>query len=316
MYLGFDIGGTKCAVCLGDEQGNVLDKRTFATEEPKGPSQAVEKLIASAQELIAAHRAKPTAVGIACGSPLDPDQGIIQAPANLPSWKDVAIVRIVRERLGLPAFLENDANAGALAEFWFGAGRGYRNVIFMTFGTGMGAGLVLDGRLYRGTNVYAGEVGHLRLAPHGPVGCRKPGSFEGFCSGGGIAQLARAERQCWDGATLLGEAPTTREVGEAAERGDELAKRILAISGRYLGHGLAIVLDVLNPEIVAIGSIFGRCERFLRPAMDEVLRAEALPQTYSVCRIMPAKLGERIGDVASLAIAHDAVSRQAKAAAR
>jgi glucokinase len=315
MYLGFDIGGTKCAVCIGDAQGKVIAKRSFATEEPKGPDQAVEQLIAAAKELLAEHPGKPEGVGISCGSPLDPELGVIQAPANLPSWKDVPIVTIVRDRLGLPAWLENDANAGALAEFWFGAGRGARNVVFCTFGTGMGAGLILDGRLYRGTNVYAGEIGHLRLAPYGPVGCRKPGSFEGFCSGGGIAQVARAERISWDGPTLLGESPSARDVGEAAGRGDALALRILDITGRYLGHGLAIVLDVLNPQVVVLGSIFARCEKFLRPPMDEVLRAEALPQTYSVCRVVPAQLGESIGDIAALAIAHDARSRQRAASA-
>ncbi len=315
MYRGFDIGGTKCAVCLGTADGAILDRRSFATEEPRGPAQAIENLFRCADELLRAHQAAPIAVGISCGSPMDPEAGIIQAPANLPSWKDVAIARMVKERLGLPAYLENDANAGALAEWLFGAGRGARNVVFMTFGTGMGAGLILDGRLYRGTNVYAGEVGHLRLSPYGPVGCRKAGSFEGFCSGGGIAQVGRIERVAWDGPTELGEQPSARDIGEAAARGDALALHILALTGEWLGRGLAVVLDVLNPQVVVLGSIFARCERFLRPAMDAVLRAEALPQTYSVCRIVPAQLGERIGDVAAISIAHDACTRARAASA-
>lgn len=314
MYLGFDIGGTKCAVCLGTADGRILARRSFATEEPKGPEPALAQLFSHAQELLTQHQARPFAVGISCGSPLDPELGVIQAPANLPSWVDVPIVRLVRERLGLPAYLENDANAGALAEWWFGAGRGARNVVFCTFGTGMGAGLILDGRLYRGTNVYAGEIGHLRLAAYGPVGCRKPGSFEGFCSGGGIAQVAKIERQAWDGPTVLGASPSARDVGEAAERGDALALHILTVTGRYLGQGLAIVLDVLNPQVIVLGSIFARCERFLRPAMDAVLRAEALPQTYGVCKVVPAQLGEAIGDVAAIAIAHTAIAPTAGAA--
>jgi len=306
MYLGFDIGGTKCAVCLGTAGGEIIARRSFPTEEPRGPEQAIVQLIRHAQELIAEHQVRPIAVGISCGSPMDPEAGIIQAPANLPSWKDVPIVRIVKERLGLPAFLENDANAGALAEWLYGAGRGAKNVVFMTFGTGMGAGLILDGRLYRGTNVYAGEVGHIRLAPYGPVGCRKPGSFEGFCSGGGLAQVARIERQAWEGATTLPAAPTAKEVGVAAVAGDALALHILALCGRYLGAGLAVILDVLNPQVIVLGSIFARCERFLRPSMEEVMRAEALAQTFAVCRVVPAQLGEAIGDVAAVAIAHNA----------
>ncbi len=219
---------------------------------------------------------------------------------------------MVRERLGIPGFLENDANAGALAEWLFGAGRGARNVVFMTFGTGMGAGLILDSRLYRGTNVYAGEVGHLRLSPYGPVGCRKAGSFEGFCSGGGIAQVARCERQVWDGPTCLPELPTAQDVGLGAAAGDALSLHILTLTGRYLGQGLAIVLDVLNPQVVVLGSIFARCERFLRLRWMRSCARRRCPD-LRVCRIVPAQLGERIGDVASISIAHDALSRAAGA---
>lgn len=309
LYLGIDIGGTKCAVCYGDEQGRAIDKRSFPTLEPKGPGQAVENLLKAADELVAKH-GRPRAIGISCGSPLDPELGLVQSPANLPSWRDVPIVKVFADRFGVPVFLDNDANAGALAEFWFGAGRGCKNMVFMTFGTGLGAGLILDGRIYRGTNTYAGELGHMRLMPYGPVGCRKPGSFEGFCSGGGIAQLARAERQCWDGPTVLPESPTAREVGEGAAAGDALSLHILELCGHYLGLGLAYVLDLLNPQRIVLGSIFARCERFLRPAMEKSLKAEALEQTYRVCTVVPAQLGESIGDVAALAIAFDAMKHR------
>jgi glucokinase len=315
-FLGLDIGGTKCAVCLGDDRGAVIDRISFPTREPLGPAQAVKRLLASAQTLIKRHRVRLRAIGIACGSPLDPEHGIIQAPANLPSWQEVEIVRLVRERFGVPAFLENDANAGAIAEHAFGAGRGCRHMVFLTFGTGMGAGLILNGRIYRGANTYAGEVGHVRLAADGPVGCRKAGSFEGFCSGGGIAQLAVAERRRWTGPTRLPEAPTAKDVGAGAEAGDELSLRILDVSGHHLGLGLACLLDILNPELVVIGSIFARCERFLRPPMERALAAEALPQTRTACRIVPAQLGERIGDLAALAVAYDQIAHGAVAPRR
>lgn len=303
--LGIDIGGTKCAVCLGQGQGTIIDKIGFPTNEPKGPQQTIDQLLAAADTLMKRHHAAPRAVGISCGSPLDPELGIVQSPANLQSWVDVPIVNIFQERFGIPAFLENDANAGALAEFSFGAGRGFKNIIFLTFGTGMGAGLILDGRLYRGTTTYAGEVGHIRLAPTGPIGCRKPGSFEGFCSGGGIAQIAKAQLAAWIGPTSLPPTPTARDVGLAAQTGDKLALQILEITGHHLGLALAVLADVLNPQVVVIGSIFVRCEKFIRPAMDKALHVEALEQTYNVLRVVPAQLEENIGDYAALAIAYN-----------
>ena len=174
--------------------GRIVDKLAFPTNEPLGPKQAIEQFTIHAQALLERHKATSAAIGISCGSPLDPEHGLIQSPPQLSSWKDVEVVRIFSERFSTPAFLDNDANACALAEHRYGAGRNCRNMIFLTFGTGMGAGLILDNRLYRGTNTYAGEVGHIRLRDSGPIGYHKAGSFEGFCSGAGIAQLARQER--------------------------------------------------------------------------------------------------------------------------
>jgi glucokinase len=215
--------------------------------------------------------------------------------------------------------LQNDANAGALAEWQWGAGRGCRNLIFLTFGTGMGAGLILDGRLYTGTNDMAGEVGHIRLAPDGPEGYGKAGSFEGFCSGGGIARLARsmAEAELARGGSP-GFSPTPADlpsitaasVGAAAERGDALAKEIYEIAGRQLGRALAILLDLLNPERIVIGSIYARQPAFLAPYMFETLREEALPRALAACEVVPAALGERTGVLASVAVAMQALEQQ------
>jgi len=146
-------------------------------------------------------------------------------------------------------------------------------------------------------------VGHIRLEKNGPIGVHKSGSFEGFCSGSGIKQLAKREFAAWKTSTILGEDATAKEVGEAAKKGDALAIRILEISGRYLGLGLAYIIDILNPERIVIGSIFPRCEKFLRPAMEVALRLEALPQSLSACEIVGSELGERISDYASLSVA-------------
>ena len=308
IYLGVDIGGTTSSVCAADEQGRLLGEFTLPTGKgEKGWEGTVQRLVGHAGELVEPGAA-PRAVGISCGSPMDREAGVIQEPANLPGWQDVPIVNIWQEAFpGAAVHLENDANAGALAEYYLGAGRRQRptSMAFLTFGTGLGAGLVLNGQLYRGTSNYAGEIGHIRLEKDGPVGCGKAGSWEGFCSGGGIEQLAAARRESWPGETCLGkERITAADVGHGALEGDELCLEILSGSGSYLGRGLAILVDILNLELIVIGSIFARCEKFLRPAMEAALQQEARSETLDCCRIVPAALGEKIGLYASLCVAY------------
>ncbi len=314
--LGIAIGGTKCIAVLGCEENGdirILGSRTFATKEAGGPYGAMDLFKSYGDELLQEFGvARPDAVGIACGSPLDSVTGVIQSPANLPGWDDIPAVRIMEEHFGAPAYLENDANAGALAEWRFGAARGYQHAAFLTFGTGLGSGLILNGRLYGGACDMAGEIGHIRLMPFGPVGCSKIGSAEGFCSGGGIAQLARDmvyER------LMAGEKPalcpsreglsalTAKSVAEAAYKGDELAKRIYEVSGEMLGRTLSILIDVINPEIIVIGSIFARAESLLRPAMERAIAREAFAVSARACRIVPAALGDDVDRYEALAIA-------------
>jgi glucokinase len=194
--LGVDIGGTKCAVVLGKYEGGIeiLDKIKFPSETDKGPENTINNLFQAVVTIIGRNNLTNNdiaSIGISCGGPLDSKNGIIMSPPNLKGWDNIAIVERFESRFGIKTKLQNDANACALAEWKFGAANGYDNAIFLTFGTGLGAGLILDGRLYTGANDMAGEVGHIRLEQTGPVGYGKAGSFEGFCSGGGIAQLAK-----------------------------------------------------------------------------------------------------------------------------
>ena len=307
MYiLGFDIGGTKCAAVTARWDGNeitLLKRAACGTDLTVAPEAMLQKLIAMADGIL---EGLPDRIGVSCGGPLDAGRGIILSPPNLPGWDYVEVVRILREHYGVPAALQNDANACALAEWKFGAGKGSRNMAFLTFGTGLGAGLIVNGQLLDGATGNAGELGHIRLSEHGPVGYHKEGSFEGFCSGGGIAQLGRskaleAEKNgvlplyCRTGGEI-----TARSVAEAARKGDETALEVYRTSGRYLGKGLAVLLDLMDPEVVVIGSIFARCEDLLWPAMEEELSKEALTAS---CRILPAALGEQIGDYAAVAAA-------------
>ena len=298
LIFGLDIGGTKTAVILATPEGEFLDRVQFATKEAGGPYEVLEKACALMEEMLVARDLTPAdiaAAGISCGGPLDDRTGVIMSPPNLPGWDEIPVTDLLTKRFGFPAYLQNDANACAVAEWKYGAGRGTRNMAFLTFGTGLGAGLILDGRLYSGTNGNAGEVGHLRLAPDGPVGFGKAGSFEGFCSGGGIAQLA---------SKILGkEGITAKDAAILAREGDEKAMEVFRVCGKRLGEGLSILIDVLNPECIVIGSIYQRCEDLLRPWAMEVIAREALAQAAGVCRVVPAQLGDQIGDYAAIAIA-------------
>lgn len=304
MYIGIDIGGTKCAVTTADDTGKLQDKIQFSTTTCP---QTLDRIFAAVEKFGVCR-----SIGISCGGPLDEQKGLILSPPNLPGWDRIAITDMLTERFHVPAYLCNDANACALAEWQFGAGRGTQNMIFLTFGTGLGAGLILNGRLYSGTNGNAGETGHIRLSDWGPMGYGKHGSFEGFCSGGGIRQigqmLAREE-------FAAGRVPSfcphekdldtinARMLADAAKQGDPVARRAYTISAQKLGMGLSVLIDLLNPEAIVIGSIFTRSQDLFREEMEAVIRREALASSAAVCQILPAMLGDAIGDYAAIAVA-------------
>ncbi|HEY9075546.1 MAG TPA: ROK family protein [Anaerolineaceae bacterium] len=312
---GVDIGGTKCAVCLGEikgEQIHLLEKYRFSTRDT--PEATLREIVNQFDCLLETTdaRSRLRAIGISCGGPLDSRRGIVLSPPNLPGWDHVDVVHPFGSRYQVPTGLQNDANACALAEWKWGAGRGTQNMIFLTFGTGMGAGLILNGRLYSGTNDLAGEVGHIRMERMGPVGYGKQGSLEGFCSGGGIANLA--QMMCLEQIHLGKPASfcrsfaelhtiTAEVVGKAAQAGDPLALQVFELVGQELGRGLALLVDLLNPEKIVIGSIYNRQRALLEPLALRVLAEEALPQALAVCQVVPAALGENVGDLASLSVA-------------
>jgi glucokinase len=301
QIIGLDIGGTKCAVIESDEKMNFKSVEVVKTSNPHKTLEAIFKIIESFKP------DKNTLYGIACGDPMDSKKGVILSPPNMPGWDNIHITKILTDKFGGEAYLMNDANAGALAEWKFGAAKGYENAVFCTHGTGMGAGLILNNQLYEGSNGSAGEIGHIRLERIGPVGDGKSGSFEGFCSGGGIAQIAREKAAQLGGKVSFNhgliEEITTKDVALAAEKGDSVALEILGLSGVYLGKGLAIIIDILNPQVIVLGSLFIRCRRFIEPFMMEQLKKEALPHSLKSCKIVPAGLDEKIGNYAAVSVA-------------
>lgn len=314
-WIGVDIGGTKTAVVLSVEPPVIHSRVEFPTLPDRGPEQAIKLIKEAMYRLIDSspiERSRLRSVGASCGGPLDQVAGVIKAPPNLATWIDVPIVSILQSEFSIPCKLENDANAGAVAEHRFGAGQGTSDMVFLTMGTGLGAGVIANGRLLRGASGQAGEIGHVRLTASGPVGYNKTGSVEGWASGGGVAQVASQEVEAAirnGQKTALAEMRnkngflTAKDIAEAAHLGDELAKRIIQGTGSRLGEAIAILVDLFNPERIVVGGLAMRLgERLLAPAREAMLR-EALPASAAICQVVPAALGEQIGDVAAICVA-------------
>ena len=308
------LGGTKCTVAIASLADGALTWLASSTVPTKPmPGEMLADLTAALSgQLEQTGSPALHGIGIVCGSPLDEPAGLVLAPPNLPSWQSVDVVTPFFERFGVRPKLMNDANAGALVEWTWGAGRGADSCVFLTLGTGLGAGLIVNGRLHRGARGMAGEIGHWRLEADGPIGYGKAGSFEGFCGGSGIGRWAQTiaasclaqgipTKLAADWADLAG--LTAERAGQAADQGDPQALALWTQVGRKLGAGLALLIDVLNPDAIVLGGIYARQIGRLAPPMREVLGQEALPDALASCRIEAAALGEHISEWSGLAVA-------------
>ncbi|MGC1520192.1 MAG: ROK family protein [Steroidobacteraceae bacterium] len=300
--VGLDIGGTKLACVEGTAAGAILAREempTLACEPFDLRFPAVAAMVASRLELARSEGREVAALSVSVGGPLKIREGVLLNPPHLPGWHQVRLKdRLEAAFPGLPVFVEHDGNAGALAEFHFGVGKarpGLRHLIFLTFGTGLGAGFVVNGEVLHGASDTAGEVGHWRLAEDGPVGFGKRGSWEAFSSGAGLVLLAnRLYPSRWPLETPI------RDLVETILSDDADGLHVAREAGRRMGQGMALLIDALNPELIVLGSLaVALGERILGPAR-QVVADEALPQAAAACEILPSLLGSRIGDVASL----------------
>lgn len=295
--LGFDIGGTKTAVVAGTAQGEILDRRSRPSDAGAGFEPMWAAMTAAAGELIA-ERGTPVAIGVSIGGPLDAARGIVHSPPNLPGWDDIPLKELMAERFGVPVFVEHDARTGALAEWLFGAGRETNDLVYLTFGTGLGTGMIVGGRLVRGATGDSGEAGHWRMSQRGPRAYGKVGSWEALSSGAGLPRLARFlyPREDWPD-DLTAETLIAR-----ARAGDARAMRAIRISARWLGRGISQLVDLLNPEVVVLGSLAVRAGDLYLPTVRAVVARESLPRNRAV-RIVASGLGERVGDLSALCAA-------------
>ena len=269
--VGIDIGGTKLATVVADNTGQILGKVRKPTLAEKGPEYALQLLFDMVRETVGRaglEQGSISAIGVSCGGPLDTKTGIVYSPPNLPGWDALPLKAQLESEFQIPVTIENDANASALAEFRFGGGRGYDAVLYMTMSTGIGGGIVIDGQIYRGANDSAGEVGHQILLPDGPrCGCGKLGCLEALCSGPAIARRAQdaIREQLANGKTsatrLLNlannhiENVKSEHVLAAARTGDAFALQLVDETAYYMGWGIANLVNILNPDIVLLGTI-------------------------------------------------------------
>lgn len=300
--LGLDIGGTKTACVEGTGTARILQRVEIPTHATEPFSATFPQIAAEAKKLIGtANRAGRTiaAISVSVGGPLKIEEGFLLDPPHLPGWHRVPLKAHIAEAFpGIPVLVEHDGNAGALAEFHFGVGKnrpGLRHLIFLTFGTGVGGGFILNGQLLRGASDTAGEIGHWRLAEDGPLGFGKRGSWESFASGAGLVELASQMFPArWNPTTPI------RELVEFMLANDAEALQVAEEAGKWMGRGLSLLIDALNPQVIVFGSLGVALGDLIFGPARRVIAEEALPQAADACELVASELGKEIGDVAAL----------------
>ncbi len=309
--LAIDIGGTKLAAGVVDSDGRMLARGEVPTLAAEGLDPVLGRIVGLGRELLSRPEVagvRVDRIGVGCAGPVDIKAGLVFRPPNLPGWTRVPLTDHIRRSLGLPTVLENDANAGALGEFRYGAGRGAQSIFYMTVSTGIGGGIILDGKVWHGVKDAAGEIGHITVCPDGPLcGCGNRGCLEAMSSGPSIARRARdvvaSGRQTRLSAIVK---PTSADVARLAEEGDPVAAEVWAVAVKYLGIGVAAVVTFLAPERVVIGGGVTKAgDSLFRPLREQAWQRVKLVPAESV-PILPAALGPDVGILGAAAVAMDA----------
>jgi glucokinase len=311
--LGIDIGGSKLAVALSTPDGVVVSERRGPSDAARGPDAMIGTVIELAREAVADASMElddVDRIGIACGGPLDPWRGIVHNALNNPGWVDIPLVDRIESALGRPAYLDNDANAAALGEHRFGAGRGLTDFVYLTVSTGIGGGVIAGGRLLRGANGNAGELGHLTVDARGRrCHCGSTGCLEAYASGTNIAVRAREALAASGAPSPLrevdAESLTAADVVHAAAGGDPVAVSVWDETTTLLGAGVASMIHAFNPSRVLLGGGVTKAGDLLFEPLRRVVAQRTMPWLHDVVSIMPAELGDRTGVLGAVAVALD-----------
>jgi len=319
LVLGIDLGGSKILTAVVSSQGKILSRDHSVTPAPQGHEAVIQSIVESTHRALKEAKVEVsalTAIGVGAPGISNPETGILFTSPHLPRWQDVPLRNIMEERLGRKAFLINDANAAALGELYFGAARSVRNFIYITISTGIGGGIVIDGRIYTGAIGAAGEVGHMTIDDNGPIcNCGNKGCWETLASGTALAREARHRIEGGATTSILEYAGgDIQKVGpeavhSAARQGDSLAKELIARTGYYIGVGVANLINIFNPELIVIGGGLSNIGNMLLEPAFKVAGERAYKQSFQAVRFSSAALGRNSGVVGAATFALREMSR-------
>ncbi len=301
--IGIDIGGTNIPASIIDENGTVIhtiDKKTMAEG---GPDAVINRIVESITDLLKyfdgnIKDAKIIGVGLGAPGALDHQKGLVIASPNLPKWKNVPLVEKIKQQVKMPIFIDNDANCAAIGEHWIGAASGTRNSILITLGTGVGGGIIINNKIYRGSHGTAGELGHITIIANGnKCACGNFGCLEAYASASATALR---------GKELLKRSDLTAyDIYKQAEQGDALSRDILIESGTYLGIGIATFANIFDPDMIIIGGGFAGAEKYLIPAAIKEAYKRSFKSIMDNVKITTAKLGNHAGIIGAAKLAFE-----------
>jgi len=305
LILGIDLGGSKILAAVVKSRGEMLSSDESTTPATEGREVVIQSIIDSAHSALKQANctiSEISAIGIGAPGISNPEAGILFTSPNLPGWRNVLLRDIIQDKLGKKAFLINDANAAALGEFYFGAARGVRNFIYVTLSTGIGGGIIIDGKIYSGAIGAAGEVGHMTIDDKGPIcNCGNRGCWEMFASGTALAREARQRIKEGVKTYILGyaegdvEKVTPQVIHSAAQQGDSLARKLISRTGYYVGVGLANLINIFNPELIVIGGGLSNIgDMLLKPAF-KTAGERSYKEAFQAVRFASAQLGRNSG---------------------
>jgi len=318
LILGIDLGGTKILTAVTDAQGKILSHDQSVTPAEQGQQAVVISIMESVnRSLKQAQITAPDLAAVGLGAPglSNPETGILYTSPHLPRWKDVPIRDIIEKELGKKTYLINDATAAAIGELHYGAGKGMRQLIYITVSTGIGGGIIINGKVYTGSGGMAGEPGHMVIDDKGPqCTCGNKGCWETLASGSALAREARYRINEGAATSILEYADgdtdkvNAEAIHEAAKTGDKLANELITQTAYYLGVGLANLINIFNPEIIVLGGgLTNIGDTLLEPAYDEA-RRRAFKQTYQAVRFARAELGYYPGVLGAAAYALEKIT--------
>jgi len=303
--LAIDLGGTKIIAAVISHQGQVMARESYLTSAGEGPQSVIDKILSATDHLLGVSNIELSqlhSISIAAAGAIDFEQGVVTSSPNLPGWHDIPLRDMVNRKYRVKTFLINDASAAALGEHQFGVGRGVNNLIYLTVSTGIGGGIIIDGRLYLGPSGSAGEIGHMTIDVNGPkCSCGNIGCLEMLASGTAMAREAIRRISQGEESSLtemvegkIGDI-TAEKVGVSAEGGDSLALEVISQAANYLGVGMVNLVNIFNPEMIIVGGGVAQMGDLLLAPARQAVEERAFQLPAQAVRIVPAQLGDSAG---------------------